>query len=130
MRGKFPEPPKMILTIVPEEGTDGQDGAMESADPRLMIDVTVSGRQEMSALAAGELALRGTNVHTAEHPVRLSKLQGGAGPVFEDVLASAEEVCVAFPGWPQEAVAVCFVENGEGPAPASYRPVARDRVDL
>ena len=29
--------------------------------------------------------MRGTHAHTAVHPVRLSKLERGAGPVFEDV---------------------------------------------
>ena len=61
---------------------------LESAGPRLVIDAAVSGRQGMGALVAGELALRGTHAHTAVHPVRLSKCQGRAGPVFEDVLTS------------------------------------------
>ena len=34
----------MILTLVPEIGADGQDGATDTADPRLVIDVAVSGR--------------------------------------------------------------------------------------
>ena len=130
MRRNIPEPPKMILTLVPEVGADGQDGVTESAGPRWVIDVSVSGRQETGARVAGELALSGTHTHPAVHPVRLSKLQGRAGPVFEDVLASVEEVCFALPGWPQKAFPVCFVENGDGSAPALYGPVAGNLVDL
>ena len=119
VRGIFSEAPKIILTLVPEVGGDEQDSVTESAGPHLVIDVAVSGRQETGALVAGELALSGTHAHTAVHLVRLSKLQGRAGPVFEDVLASVEEVRFAFPGWPQEAFLVCFVENGDDAAPAS-----------
>ena len=96
----------------------------------MVIDVAISGRQETGVVGAGELALSGTHTHAAVHPVCLPTLQGRAGPVLEDVLASVEEVCFAFPGWPQEAFPVCFIENGDGPAPASYGPVARDLVDL
>ena len=130
MRGIFSEAPKIILTLVPEVGGDEQDSVTESAGPHLVIDVAVSGRQETGALVAGELALSGTHAHTAVHLVRLSKLQGRAGPVFEDVLASVEEVRFAFPGWPQEAFLVCFVENGDGSASASYEPVAGNLADL
>ena len=45
-------------------------------------------------------------------------------------MESVEEVRFAFPGWPQEAFPVCFVEIGDGSATASYGPVARDLVDL
>ena len=89
-----------------------------------------SGRQETGALGAGELALSGAHVHTAVHPVRLSKLQGHTGSVFEDVLASVEGVRFAFPGWPQEALPVCFVKNDDGSAPATYGPLARNVVDV
>ena len=95
-----------------------------------MIDVAVSGKQETGALVAGKLALSGTHAHTAVQLVRLSKLQGRAGPVLEDVLARVEEVRFAFPGWPQEAFSMCFVTNGDGSAPASYGPVAGNLVDL
>ena len=59
----------------------------ESAGTRLVIDVAVSGRQETGALVAGELAFSGTHPRTYDgtHPVRLSKLQGRAGPLFEDM---------------------------------------------
>ena len=120
----------MILTLVPEVGANGQDGAPESAGPRLVIDVAVSRRQETGGLVTGELALSGTHAHTAVHPVRLPKLQGHAGPVFEDALASVEQVRFAFPGWAQEAFPGRFVENGDGSAPASDGSVARDLVDL
>ena len=126
----FPESPKMILTLVPEVGADRQDGATESAGPRAVLDVAISGRQETGAFGAGELALSSTHTHAAIHPVCLSKLQGRADPAFEDVLASVEEVRFAFPGWPQEAFPVCFVQNGDGSAPASYGPVAGNLVDL
>ena len=98
MRRNISEPPKIILTLVPEVGADGQDGVTESAGPRLVIDVAVSGRQETGTLGAGKVALSGTDAHAAVHPVSLSKLQGRAGPVFEDVLASVEEIRFAFPG--------------------------------
>ena len=88
----------MILTLVPEVGADRQDGATESAGPRVVVDVAVSGRQETGTLGAGKVALSGTDAHAAVHPVSLSKLQGRAGPVFEDVLASVEEIRFAFPG--------------------------------
>ena len=104
----------MILTLVPDVGADRQDGATESAGPRVVIDAAISGRQETGALGAGELALSGAHAHAAVHPVCLSKLQGRAGPVFEDVLASVGEVRFALTGWPQEALPVCFVENGHG----------------
>ena len=64
------------------------------------------------------------------HLVCLSKLQGLAGPVFGDVLASVEEIRFAFQGWPQEAFPVCFVYNRDGSPLASYGPVASDLVDL
>ena len=80
MLGNISEPPKMILTLVAEVGADEQDGATESAGPRLVIDVAVPGRQETGTIVAGELVLSGTYAHTAVHPVRLSKLQGRAGP--------------------------------------------------
>ena len=120
----------MILTLVPEVGADGQDGTTELTGPRLVIDVAVFGRQETGDLVAGELALSGIHANTAVHPIRLSKLQGRAGPVFEDVFASAEEVRFTLQGWPQEAFPVRFVEHGDGSAPASYGPVARNLVDL
>ena len=120
----------MILTLVPEVVADRQDGAKESAGPRVVVEVAVSGRQETTALGAGVLALSGTYAHAVVHPACLSKLQGRAGPVIEDVLASVEEVRFAFPEWPQEAFPVCFVENSDSSAPASYEPVARDLVDL
>ena len=130
MCGNFPEPPKMLLTLVPEVGADRQNGSTESAGPRVVVDIDVSGRQETGALWRGR-------AHVERHPhacgdtrVCLSKLQGRAGSVFEDVLASVEEVRFVFPGWPQEAFPVCFVENGDGSTPASYGPVARDLVDL
>ena len=66
----------------------------------MVIDVAISGRQETGTLGAGEFALSGTHAHATVHPVCLSKLQGRARPVFEDVLASVEEVRFAFPGWP------------------------------
>ena len=47
------------MTLVPEVGADMQDGVTESAGPRLVIDVAVSGRQETGALVAGELAFEG-----------------------------------------------------------------------
>ena len=109
----------MILTLVPEVGADRQDGATESAGPLLVIDVAVSRRQETGALGADELALSGTHAHAAVHPVCQSKLQGRARLVFETVLASVKEVRFVCPGWPQEAFQVCFVENGDGSAPAS-----------
>ena len=126
----FPEPKKIILSLVSEVGADRQVGATESAGPRVVIDVATSGRQETGVLAAGEIALSGTYAHVAVHPVCLSKLQGCAGPVFEDVSASVEEVRFAFPGWPQEAFPVCFVENGDGSAPVSCGPVTGNLVDL
>ena len=89
---------KYHSTLVPEVGADGQDGATESAGPRLVVDVAVSGRQETGTLVADELALSVSRAHTAVHPVRLSKLQRRAGPVFEDVLTSVEEVRFTFPG--------------------------------
>ena len=95
-----------------------------------MIDVAVSERQDTGALVAGGLALSGTYAYTAGHPVRLSKLQECASPVFKDVLASVEKVCFAFPGWPQKAFPVCFVENGDGSAPALHGPVAGKLIDL
>ena len=110
---KFPDPPKMISTLIPEVGTHKQNGAAESAGPRLVIDVAVPGRQETGALGAGELTLSGTNAHAAVHPVHVSKLQGRAGPIFEDVLASVEEVRFALP---QEGFPVSFVENGDAPS--------------
>ena len=88
----------MILTLVPEVGADRQSGATESAGPRVVIHVAISGRQETGALSTGELALSVTHAHAVVHPVCLSKLQGRAGPIFEDVLASVEEVRFVFPG--------------------------------
>ena len=58
----------------------------------MVIDLAVSGRQETVAFVAGELALSGTHAHVTVHPVSLSELLGRAGPIFEDVLASVEEV--------------------------------------
>ena len=71
MHGIFSEPPKIILTLLPEVGADRQDGATEPASPRLVIDVAVSVRQETGALVAGEFTLDGTHAHTAVHPVLL-----------------------------------------------------------
>ena len=65
----------------------------------MVIDVAVSRSQETGAPVTGELALSGTCAKTEVHPVRLSKLQGRTGPVFEDVVASVEEVRFAFPGF-------------------------------
>ena len=97
--GNFFEPPEIILTLVPEVSADRQDGATEPVSPRSVIDGAVSKRQEMSVLVAGEFELSGTQVHTAVHSIRLSKLQGRAGPIFEDVFARVKEVRFAFPGW-------------------------------
>ena len=67
------------------------DDATESADPRLVIDVAVSGKLERRTFGTGELALSGSHGHSAVHPVYLSKLQGCAGLVFADVLVSAQD---------------------------------------
>ena len=120
----------MILTLVSEAVVDRQDGATELANQRSAIDIPVPKRQETVALAPGEVALSGTHAHTAERPIRLSKLQGRAGPLFADVWARVEEVRFAFPGWPQRAFSVRFVEDGNGSAAASYGPVAGNLVDL
>ena len=93
MRGNFSE--KMILTLVPDVGAVRQDGATESAGPRLVIDVALSGKQETGVFVAGELALSGTHAYHDGTP-------GSPG----------------------------FVENGDGSTPASYRPLARNLVDL
>ena len=45
-------------------------------------------------------------------------------------MESVEEVRFAFPGWSQEAFSVCFEKNGDGSAPASYGPVARNLGSL
>ena len=60
----------------------------------------------------------------------LFKLQGRAGRVFENTLASVEEVRFALSGWPQEAFPVCFVENDDGSAPAAYKPMTGNLVNL
>ena len=120
MGGNFPEPPKVILTLVLKVTADGQGGAAEPASPRLLVDVAVSRRQKTGALVAGELALSGTHTHTAVRPACLSKLQGRAGPVVEDVLTRAKEVRFTFPRRPEEVSPVCFVENGDDSVPASY----------
>ena len=54
MRGKNPEPPKMILTIVPGVSADRQGGAVEPASPRLLVDVAVCRRQKTGAFVAYE----------------------------------------------------------------------------
>ena len=120
----------MILTLVPAIGTNGQDGATGSASPRFVVDVAVSARPETGALVAGELALSSTHANTAVHPVRLSNLQGRAGPIFEDLLASVEEVRFAFPRWRRRPFPVYFVEICDGCAPPSYGSVAGNLVDL
>ena len=127
----FSEPPKTILTLVPKVSADRQGGAAEPASPRFLVDVAVSRRQKTGALFAGELALSGTHAHTAVRTVRLLKLQGRAGPVAkEDVLTGVKEVRLTFPRRPKEAFPVCFVENSDDSAPASYKPVAGNIVDL
>ena len=77
----------MNLTLVPEVGADRQDGSVETASPRLLVDVAVSRRQKTGALVAGELALSGAHARTVVRPINLSKLQGRAGPVVEDASA-------------------------------------------
>ena len=44
MRENFLGLPEIILTLVPEVGTDRQDGAAKPASPRLLVEVAVSGR--------------------------------------------------------------------------------------
>ena len=120
----------MILTLVSEAVVDRQDGATELANQRSEINIPVPKRQETVALAPGEVALSGTHAHTEVHLVCLSKLQGLAGPVFGDVLASVEEIRFAFQGWPQEAFPVCFVYNRDGSPLASYGPVSYTHLTL
>ena len=98
MRRIFSEPPKMILTLVLELGADGQDGATESAGPRVMIDVAVSGRQETGALVAGELGLSGTHAHRRYTGFSCLSCRG-APTVPYDVWARVAEVRFASPGW-------------------------------
>ena len=74
--------------------------------------------------------MSGTHAHTTVHLIRLSELQGRAGPVLEDVLASVEEIRFAILGWPQKAFPVWVVANSDGSALATYRPVAVNLVDL
>ena len=118
----------MILTLVPKVSADGKDGATELASQRLAIDVAVRVRQETDALVAGEFALSGTHADTVVHSIRLS--EGRVVPVFKDVLASVKEVRFAFPGWLQDVFPVCYVENDDNSASASYGPVAGNLVDL
>ena len=63
------------------------------------------------------------------HPVRLSQLQGGVGPVYENVLARVKGFRFALPGWLQRTFPVCFVENGDDSTTASYGPVTGNLVD-
>ena len=72
--GNFPEPPKIISTLVPEVRADRRDDATESAAPRVVIDLAMSGRQETGALGTDEFALSGIHAHAAVHPIFLSKL--------------------------------------------------------
>ena len=64
----------------------------------MVIYLAVSRRQETGVLVAGKLAMSSTHADTVVYPVRLSKLQECACPVFEDVLTRVEEVRLAFPG--------------------------------
>ena len=84
----------MMLTLVPYVGANRQDGATESAGPRLVIDVAISERQETGALGGDELALSGTHAHTAVHSICMSKLQGRAGLIFQDV--SESDCCLLY----------------------------------
>ena len=112
--------PKVLLTLVPEVGADRQGGAAEPTSPRFTVDVAVSRRRKTDALVADELALSGTHAHTTVRPVGPAKLQGRTGPVVEDLLVRVKEVRFTFLRRPQEAFPVCFVENGDDSAPASY----------
>ena len=60
------------------------------------VRVAVCRRQKTGALVADELALRGTPAYMAVRPVRLSKLQGRAGRVVEDVLTRVKEALFTF----------------------------------
>lgn len=113
MRGNVSEPPKNILTLVSDVGTDRQDDAIEPAGPRLLVDVAVTRRQKTGALVAGKLALSGAHAQTVVCPILLPTLQGRTGPVLEDVLARVKEVSYTFPRRPQDTFPSCSVENGD-----------------
>ena len=81
---------KYHSTLVPEVGADGQDGATESAGPRLVIEVAVPRRRETDV--SSRASLSGTHAHTAVHPVRLSNLQ-----------------------WRRPSIRGCVDERGGGP---------------
>ena len=92
VRGHFSESPKIILIVLPNVGTDGRDGALESTGRRLVIDAVVSRRQENGRPCRKRARVeRHPRAYTV-HLIHLPKLLGRADPVFENLLARVKEV--------------------------------------
>ena len=71
-----------------------------------------------------------TDAYATVQPIRLLELKWCAGPVPEDVLSEMLEVRLSLPRWLEEALPVSLVEDGDDTAPATYRPVAGDFLDI
>ena len=71
-----------------------------------------------------------TDAHATVQPICLLELKWCAGPVLEDVLSEVLEVHLSLPRWLEEAFPVGLLEDSDDTAPATYRPVVGDFLDL
>ena len=74
--------------------------------------------------------MRSTNAHASIKPICLLMLQWCAGPIVEDVLPGVLEAHLSPPRWLEKALPVGLVEDVDDTAPAAYRPVTGDFLDL
>ena len=115
MRGKTFAPSNISPTFAHDVGAFRQDSAAEPASPHLLVDlqqIPVPRREKSDIHAL-----------TAVRLVLLPTLQGRTGPAVGDVWARVKDVPFTLRRRLQKASSVCFVENHDYSAPASYRPV-------
>ena len=72
----------------------------------------------------------GTDAHATVQPICLLELKWYAAPVLEDMLSEVLEVHLSLPRWLEKTLLVGRVADGDDTAPATYRPVAGDFLDI
>ena len=93
------------MILAPEVSVDRQDGAAEPASPRLLVDVAIYTQEAENYGGV---------------PCSSAEVRARTAPVVEDVLARVKEVRLTFRRRAQKVFPVCYVENGDDSAPASF----------
>ena len=78
----FSQPPEGVLGLVPEVGTDGENGVLETSGPHVAWDTFVTRGSGAKTGLAGEFSTCCANAHVAVEGVGLAVLIRGTSPVL------------------------------------------------